>query len=235
MTSLNMTSDVTTNGLPAAVLFDMDGTLLDTERMWLQAEILVMSELGGEWTQADQAHLLGGPLERAFAYMQERSGTDLSAQAVGEMLLGHMDTILRREEVAWRLGARELLVEAHALGLPTALVTASWRSIVDAVHDRIAEDIGREPFGAVIAGDELPDTKPHPAPYLRAAELLGADIGDCLALEDSPTGVMSASTAGAFVIAIPHIAPIAMGPRIRTVHTLEGQSIASLWAYAAAG
>lgn len=229
MTAPETMTTASARTLPTAVLFDMDGTLLDTEHLWMRAETQVMTELGAEWTEADQMVALGGPLERVFAYMKQRAQTDLPGEVIGQMLLGTIEHLLRHEDVTWRPGARSLLLDAHAQELPTALVTGSWRILVDAVHDRIAEDIGREPFAIIVAGDEVPETKPHPAPYLHAAKLLDADIADCMALEDSPTGVTSASTAGALVIAIPHIAPIAMGPRIHTIHTLEGESIASLW------
>lgn len=214
--------------LPAAVLFDMDGTLIDSEGLWLQAETAVMVDLGAGWTAADQAHCLGGPLERVAAYMLERSGATLAQEAVGGLLLDRMEAQLRSAPLSWRPGARELLAEARALGVATALVSASWARLIAAVHDRMDAEIGTRAFDAVVAGDDVAQGKPHPEPYATAAALVGVPPGDCLALEDSPTGVVSALDAGCRVVAIPHIA-VVDDPRAVIVETLTGESVASLW------
>ncbi len=214
--------------LPAAVLFDLDGTLIDSEGMWLTAEIAVMADLGAGWTEADQAHCLGGPLERVAAYMLELSGSSLEPEAVGELLLDRMEEQLRSLPLAWRPGAPELLAQARALGVPTALVSASWARLIAAVQDRMDAEIGTRAFDAVVAGDDVTEGKPHPEPYETAAALLGVAPGDCLALEDSPTGVRSALAAGCHVVAIPHIA-VVDDPRVVLVTTLAGESVESLW------
>jgi HAD superfamily hydrolase (TIGR01509 family) len=216
------------SGLPAAVLFDMDGTLIDSEGLWLEAEISTMARLGGVWTETDQAHCLGGPLERVTAYMLERSGSDLEAAAVGELLLESMERLLRETPLAWRPGARDLLGECRSLGLPTALVSASWNRLIDAVGEKIESDLGAPGFDLVVAGDDVGRSKPHPDPYLRAASGLGHAPGDCLALEDSPTGVSSAVSAGCRVVAIPHIADIDADGAV-VIASLADWSVADLW------
>lgn len=214
--------------LPAAVLFDMDGTLIDSEGLWLDAEIAVMGALGATWTEADQAHCLGGPLERVADYMIERSGAIQSTSAVGLMLLDGMEQRLRDSPLAWRPGARALLVECREAGVPTALVSASWNRLIDAVSDKIRSDIGLRPFDVVVAGDDVANSKPHPDAYLAAAAALGVQPCDCLALEDSPTGVRSAVSAGCHVIAVPHIA-VVDEPAAHLVGSLEGWSLRNLW------
>lgn len=214
--------------LPAAVLFDMDGTLIDSEGLWLDAEIAVMGALGASWTETDQAHCLGGPLERVADYMIERSGAALPSPAVGVMLLDEMEQRLRDSPLAWRPGARALLVSCREAGVPTALVSASWNRLIDAVSDKIAADIGRQPFDVVVAGDDVANSKPHPDPYLAAAAALGVDPAACLALEDSPTGVRSAVTAGCRVVAVPHIATVDE-PAAFVVETLSGRGLHDLW------
>jgi HAD superfamily hydrolase (TIGR01509 family) len=214
--------------LPAAVLFDMDGTLIDSEGLWLDAEISVMGTLGSTWTEADQAHCLGGPLERVADYMIERSGAAASATDVGLMLLDAMEQLLRATPLAWRPGARSLLVECRSSHVPTALVSASWNRLIDAVSEKIADDIGMAPFDTVIAGDDVENSKPHPEPYLAAAAALGVAPHDCLALEDSPTGVRSAVNAGCRVVAIPHIATIDE-PAVAIVRSLDGRGLQDLW------
>ena len=217
--------------LPAAVLFDMDGTLLDSEGLWLIAEQRTMAELGADWTEADQAACLGGPLERVVAYMIARARMERpDGTAVAGRLLHHIESLFRSEPVQWRPGALELLGETRELGLPTALVTASWRRLIDAVHTSIIREFGADPFDVIIGGDEVEQSKPHPAPYLLAANRLEVDAWDCLAIEDSPTGVASAAASGAGVVAVPHLAAAPDLPGVVVRHTLAGADVAGLWA-----
>jgi HAD superfamily hydrolase (TIGR01509 family) len=219
---------VTVPAVPHAVLFDMDGTLIDSEHLWLAAEIQVMDALGGQWTSEDQSHCLGGPLERVADYMIWRSGTSASQAEVGRALLDTIEGLMRDEPLTWRPGAREILAETIDLGIPRALVTASWQVLVNALADRMREDMGGEPFTAVVAGDHTRHSKPHPEPYLMAASACDVAPSSSLALEDSPTGVRSARDAGCAVVAVPHMAPI-MCDGVHVIDTLHGHSIEQLW------
>ena len=215
--------------LPDAVLFDMDGTLIDSEGLWLQAEIDVMAGLGGHWTDLDQAHCLGGPLERVAVYMVGKAGSDADPVDVGAMLLDAMEQKLRESPLVWQPGARALVIACRQAGVPTALVSASWTRLIDAVSEKIERDIGRRAFDVVVAGDDVTESKPHPEPYLTAAGALATPPGRCLALEDSPTGVRSAVTAGCRVVAIPHIAAID-GTGALVIDSLAGWTLEALWA-----
>lgn len=216
--------------LPAAVLFDMDGTLLDSEGLWLIAEQRTMDEFGSSWTTDDQAACLGGPLERVVAYMIARARIEPpDGTAVAGRLLHHIETLFRSEPVRWRPGARELLGQTLDLGVPTALVTASWRRLIDAVHESMIREFDVDPFDVIIGGDEVEHSKPHPAPYLRAADRLGVPAWACLAIEDSPTGIASACASGAGVVAVPHLAVAPDLPGVIVRDTLAGADLVELW------
>ena len=218
---------------PSAVLFDMDGTLVDSEHLWLASEIEVMHQLGSDWDPQDQAHCLGGPLERVADYMKERSGTWRSAQDVGHMLLSTIERHMRNEPLRWRPGAVALLRECIEAEVPRALVTASWGVLVEALADRMNAEIGEIPFTTVVAGDDVQNSKPHPEPYQRAAAAVGKPAHECLAIEDSPTGVASAIAAGCRVIAVPQIAPVdhvvAGFTHVALVDSLAEHNLSALW------
>lgn len=209
----------------------MDGTIVDTEGLWLQTEHEVMEVLGATWTDDDQAACLGGPLERVSQYMLDRSGAGRSVDDVGLMLLDSMEGRLRASPLLWRPGARDLLVECRERGVRSALVSASWSRLIAAVSEKMHEDLGHPAFDVVVAGDDVADSKPHPAPYLMAASALNAAPVDCLALEDSPTGVRSAVAAGCAVVAIPHIADVAV-EGAAVISSLEGWTLQALWSLA---
>ena len=191
--------------LPAAVLFDMDGLLVDTERTWFAVETEMMAALGGPWGHEHQVALLGGELGRSAQYMLDLSGRkDVSAEDVAQQLLDDMVVHLRRGPVDWMPGAQRLLAEVEQAGLPRALVSSSARVIVEAVLDAV----GREHFDVTVSGDDVTRTKPHAEPYLRAAELLGVDVRSCVAFEDSPPGATSARAAGCVTIVVPSVAPV---------------------------
>lgn len=218
-----------------AVLFDLDGTLIDSEGLWFRAECDVVGRLGGSWGPEDQAHCLGGPLERVAAYMAQITGSPRDPGEIGRDLLDCMEALLRSEPLEWRPGARELLVECRAAGVPTALVSASHRRLLDAVAEAIARDAG-DPgdgaFDATVAGDEVGNSKPHPEPYHAAASMLGVPIEACVVLEDSPTGVAAGQASGAFVVAIPHMVAVPEAPRRRVIETLEGVRLDDLRSWA---
>jgi len=219
---------------PSAVLFDLDGTLLDSEDLWWEAECEVMAAHTGTWTREDQAHCLGGPLERVTAYMADRTDPRASPATLGGALLDAMERRLRSGDLMWRPGALELLTACRLAGVPTAQVAASHRRLLDAVADAVAEHPGMpDPaFDVTVAGDEVDQGKPHPQPYLEAARLLGVDITTCVVIEDSPTGVASGQASGAFVLAVPHIVGIAPAPRRRVLSTLDGVTPADLGTWA---
>lgn len=216
---------------PAAVLFDMDGTLVDSEPHWQRAEAEVMERYGATWTHTDSTSCLGGPLSRVGDLMTAKIDPHrrVSSERIQEELMARMEELLRTSPLVWRPGADALLAEVRRRGIPTALVTASYRSLIDAVHDAIARDLGTDPFDVVIGGDEVGNGKPHPEPYLKAAAALGVAPATCLVIEDSPTGVAAGHAAGCQVIAVEHVAPIDPRERVCVVTTLEGVTLDDLW------
>ncbi|HUZ53774.1 MAG TPA: HAD family phosphatase [Streptosporangiaceae bacterium] len=193
-----------------AVLFDMDGLLVDSEPLWFEVEHSVMSRLGGEWTEDDQRALVGGSLHRSVGYLLSRASRPASHDQVAGWLIGGMAELLAEREVAVMPGAIDLLAEVRAAGIPRALVTSSERVIMEAVLASLARhDIA---FNVTVCGADVVNPKPHPEPYLRAAALIGADPRFCVALEDSPSGVASAEAAGCATVVVPSLMPIAGQP-----------------------
>jgi HAD superfamily hydrolase (TIGR01509 family) len=206
-----------TSRLPAAVLFDMDGLLIDTEPLWFSVETEIMSELGASWEHADHASLVGSSLKVSSAFVADRVGGAVTAEHVSEQLLLRMRERLRQAPVV-RPGVLDLIAELDAAGVPRALVSSSFRVLVDAALEGVAPLT----FDTVVVGDEVSDAKPHPEPYLLGAFKLGVDPTDCVAFEDSPSGAASASAAGCFVVAIPSVAPIDPADRLVVRPSLVG-------------
>jgi HAD superfamily hydrolase (TIGR01509 family) len=223
---------VSVDGTLSAVLFDMDGLLVDTEPLWLRAEIATMAELGARWTEADQRAILGGSLAQAAHYFKEASGTGMAPARIADMLVTRMLAELGTAEIPIQPGAADLLAEVAASGVPRALVSASVRPIVDVVLSAMAAS-GLPGFAVTIAGDDVERGKPDPEPYRRAGELLGIDVQRAVVLEDSPNGVRSGVAAGATVVAVPHAVPIDPAPRVHVRGSLVGLDLAGLRALAA--
>ena len=190
-----------------AILFDMDGLLIDSEPLWFEVESEVMAHLGGRWDAADQQLLVGGSLERTVDHLLARATRAATREEVGRWLVDGMTALLRERGVLVLPGARELLAEVTDAGLPSALVTSSERQIMEAVIPKIGMN-----FGATVCAEDVRDGKPAPEPYLRAAALLGVDPACCVALEDSPNGVAAAEAAGCMVVAVPGLVPIPSSP-----------------------
>ncbi len=176
----------------------MDGTLVDTEPYWMECEFALAARYGGRWSHEDALAVVGGDLIDSATYMAEHMGIDRTPQEIVEELLDGVVALVE-QEVPWRPGARELLVSLREQQVPCALVTMSWRRFVDPVVRALPEGS----FDAIVCGDEVSRGKPHPEPYLRAAELLGLTPAQTVAIEDSPTGVASAEAAGCRLLVVP--------------------------------
>ena len=200
----------------SAILFDMDGTLIDSEPLWLKAEIEVMAEVGCHWDEQDQINCLGGPAERTERYMQERSQ---NIKPYG-YFINRLHEVMRARitnELELIPNALSLLKECKDAGIKTALVTASSRDLMTIVLKRFPPGT----FDVVVSGDDVEKSKPDPAPYLLAAKQLSVDILKCLVLEDSLTGVQSGLSSGAKVIGIPHLVQMSEDPNLRVISSLD--------------
>ncbi len=214
---------------PAAVLWDMDGTLVDTEPYWIACEYELVGEHGGTWTDEHAHAIVGLDLRDAAAYISEHGDVDMPIDDIVNRLLDGV--ILRvRDAVPWRPGARELLRELRRNRVPCALVTMSWRRFAEAV----VEALPPGSFDLLVTGDEVSHGKPHPEPYRSAARSLGVAAKDCVALEDSPTGVRSAVDAGCVVYAIPNVVDIPPGPGYTRIASLRDLDVGTLRAATAA-
>ncbi|GAA4666854.1 HAD family hydrolase [Streptomyces youssoufiensis] len=205
------------------VLLDMDGTLVDTEGLWWTAEATIFAELGHVLDEAHRAVVVGGPMTRSASYLIEVTGADIALDELITRLNTRFAELIGGS-VPLMPGARRLLTELTAHGVPTALVSASHRRIID----QVLLSLGSEHFRLTVAGDEVERTKPHPDPYLLAAAGLGADPARCVVVEDTVTGVSAAEAAGCPVLAVPSVVPIEPAPGRTVVPSLEGVDLAFL-------
>lgn len=203
---------VVTAPLPAAVLWDMDGTIVDTEPYWMAAEVELFASFGRTWTHEDGLQVVGLGLWESAALFR-RHGVDLEPDEIVRRLTNRVQEFVAEQGVPWRPGARELLKALREASVPTALVTMSVRRMAEDIANAIPFDA----FDLIVPGDEVTEPKPHPEAYLTAAARLGVDIADCVAFEDSRAGVTSAAAAGAVTIGLPNL------------QSLEGTAADLLW------
>jgi len=200
----------------SAILFDMDGTLIDSEPLWLEAEIEIMEELGCNWDQQDQINCLGGPIDKTENYMQDRSN---NIKPFGYFIKKLDDVMEQKLSTKLNLipNALEIINECKRSEIKIALVTASSGRLMRAVLKRFPVGI----FDTTVSYDDVKRSKPDPEPYLLASKTLGVNITNCVVLEDSLTGVQSGLSAGAQVIGIPHLVKMPSNPNLRVVESLS--------------
>lgn len=206
-----------------AVFFDMDGLTVDSEPQWLLSEQEVVEPFGYVWTQEDQVACLGGPLGKLGDYMSQRVGSKQSSEYFVEELI-RIQANRMRSNTTVMPGAIELINSLRSHGIKTALVSASPRVIIDAVLDNIGHDL----FPFSLSGDDVRNTKPDPEAYLKAAQISGSNITDCLVFEDSLPGMKAAIDSGAWLIAVPHMVHVEESARVRSINSLQQLNIDKL-------
>ncbi|MER6218422.1 MULTISPECIES: HAD family hydrolase [unclassified Streptomyces] len=206
-----------------AVLLDMDGTLVDTEGFWWEIEAQIFLELGHRLDEAWRDVVVGGPMSRSASFLIEATGAAIGLAELSVLLNERFEARIA-EQVPLMPGAERLLSELARHNVPTALVSASHRRVID----RVLLTLGRDRFHLTVAGDEVPRTKPHPDPYLFAASSLGAHPSRCAVIEDTATGVAAAEAAGCRVVAVPSVGLIEPAPGRTVVRSLEDVDLAFL-------
>lgn len=199
---------------PDALLFDLDGTLLDSEILWESAQQRTMQYFGQDWTSVDQEYSIGGPIERVVAHIAGRTGGETGH--IARILVSEIEQEVSSRPAHWMPGARELMLRSQELDIPVAIVSNSWRVLLDLLVGNI--DV---PVDITVSSTEVDRPKPDPQPYLIACELLGAAPVNSVVLEDSPTGVLAGLRAGCAVIAVGPSVRDMTGERLRHVESLN--------------
>jgi HAD superfamily hydrolase (TIGR01509 family) len=206
----------------AAALWDFDGTLADTEPIWIEAEFELIGQLGGHWSIEHAHQLVGNSLLDSGAYILNTIGRhDLTPEWVVNQLISYVVARVTSGPMRWLPGVVELLESFRAVGVPCALVSASYRVLLDAALARLPMGT----FQTSVAGDEVRQGKPHPEPYERACQALGVDARRCVVFEDSEMGARAGNAAGAFVVAVPNRVGISSAPRRTQVTSLTELNI----------
>lgn len=200
-----------------AAFFDMDGVTIDSEPQWHLSERELMQEHGYSWQESDQIACLGGPLWRVGEYMSAKANSDKGGTWFMNALIEKQISRMR-EGIEILPGVTELVASFREYEIPVALVSASPRLILDAVFGSAHHDL----FDFTISSDDVVQTKPHPEPYLTAANQAGVDITKSLVIEDSFTGITSGKSAGAYVLAIPHFIEVPEEERVKVASSLVG-------------
>lgn len=205
------------------MLWDMDGTIVDTEPYWMAAETPFVESFGGTWTHEQALNLVGMPLPYSAGLMQE-AGVTLSAEEIIAHLTNAVMDRIATEGVPYRPGAYELLLHLREAGIKLALVTMSMRRMALTIVAQMPPDI----FDVVVAGDDVARPKPYPDPYLQACRALAVDAADCVAIEDSPNGLRSALASGATTLAVPAMVSVEGVGAHAVWPTLQERTLADL-------
>ncbi|MDO5024939.1 MAG: HAD family hydrolase [Trueperella sp.] len=188
---------------PAAVLWDMDGTIVDTEADWVNNSRKVVEAHGGYWDDADGNYIFGActadHAQRLADAVARGTGPRLAPMRLFDLLHQEMRTAYQDAELL--PGAAEMLTAFLEAGIPQALVTATEMDLVIPA----LQNFPQEYFAAVVSGSEKIPGKPSPEPYLLGAQRLQADIRDCLVFEDSAAGLAAARASGAVTIDVNEI------------------------------
>jgi HAD superfamily hydrolase (TIGR01509 family) len=215
------------NGPLQAVLWDMDGTIVDTEPYWIQAEKDLVHSYGGSWTTSDAEAMIGQALTFSAGLLQS-AGVPLTVREIIDHLISRVTEQVRRE-VPWRPGSRELLAELAGAGIPCVLVTMSEAVLAEEVSKRLPAGT----FSFLVTGDMVQQGKPHPEPYQLAFDRLAAQVPGLskdrvVAIEDSLPGVTSARAAGLVTLGVPHFLPLPPDEGRHEWETLAGKTAADL-------
>ncbi|MCL4294613.1 MAG: HAD family phosphatase [Anaerolineae bacterium] len=181
-----------------AVIFDMDGLLVDSEPVWDRARRGMAEEVGKDWNEADHQAVMGVSTQAWAAYMINRLELSLSPQEVQDQIIVRM-LALYQTGIPYFPGAVEA-VKLAAQHYPTALASGSHRALIDAVA---ADAALRGQFRIILSADEVGAGKPAPDVYLETAKRLGVKPERCVCLEDSGNGILAGHRAGMRVIAVP--------------------------------
>ena len=207
-----------------AVLFDMDGTLVETEEHWGEALFALAARLGGRLSAGARQATVGSSMRTSMQILYRDLGvTRTEAELVADARWVEDTTaVLLSDDISWRPGAAELLVSVRDAGLATALVTTTPRRIADIVLASIRGDLGSDPFDLTICGDEVPARKPDPAPYLMAMDALGVLPEECVVVEDSQAGIAAGLAAGTAVLGVPTMQTVPPAPGLSLRDGLVG-------------
>lgn len=226
-TGISIANTPHNDGSLQAVLWDMDGTIVDTEPYWIAAELELVQRHSGTWSTEQAEQLVGQALEFSAAMLQG-AGVDLTVREIIDHLIGEVAEQVKHE-VPWRPGARELLEELRCRGVPCVLVTMSERLLAA----EVASQLPKGTFVELVTGDMVSRGKPDPEAYQHAFNLLKQRIphlekARVVAIEDSLPGVTSALAAGVVTVAVPHFVPLPYNPRSCHWPTLEGRTVLDL-------
>lgn len=227
-----MSAGASTPSLLRAVLFDMDGTLVETEQHWGEALFALARRLGGEMSTEARERTVGTSMRTSMGVLYADLGITRTETECATDVRWVEDAVaeaLRGGPLTWRPGARELLTEARDAALPTALVTTTPRRLTDLVLREVERALdGLPAFDVTLCGDEVPARKPDPAPYHRAMAALGVDADGCVVIEDSLVGVTAGLAAGVAVLGVPSLQSLAPRPGLVLRDTLAGMRLADL-------
>jgi HAD superfamily hydrolase (TIGR01509 family) len=213
-----------------AVLFDMDGTLVETEEHWGEALFALAERLGGQLSAEARQATVGSSMRTAMEILYRDIGVTRTEDELLADARWVEDTtaVLLAEEITWRPGAADLLVAVRDAGLATALVTTTPRRLADIVLTAILSDLGSDPFDLTICGDEVPARKPDPAPYRQAMQALAVDPAECVVIEDSASGITAGLAAGVAVLGVPVMQSVDAAPGLTLRDTLTGVGVLDL-------
>jgi HAD superfamily hydrolase (TIGR01509 family) len=216
-----------------AVLFDMDGTLVETEEYWGEALFALARRYGGRLSEAGRRKTIGSSMRVSMDVLDADLGLRRSEEQRAEDGRWVEETTARLMAaggISWRPGAAAVVSAVRAAGLTTALVTTTPRSLAETVLESIRADLGEDPFDVTLCGDEVPARKPDPTPYRQAMAALAVDPAQCVVIEDSTAGVTSGLAAGAAVLGVPSLQPLAPAPGLTLRDSLDGVGVRELQA-----